>query len=119
MASVLAALILLAASAQHVDSGVKGVVTIGPTCPVQRIGDPSCDDRPYQTTLSVVKARGGRLVKRFESRTDGRFRVHLEAGRYVIKPSRRGILPSLSPVPVKVARHRFTTVAVQFDSGIR
>ena len=30
-------------------SGIEGTVTIGPTCPVQRLDDPSCDDRPYQT----------------------------------------------------------------------
>lgn len=119
MASVVAALVLLVAPAQHVDSGVKGVVTIGPTCPVQRVGDPSCDDKPYQTTLNVVRARDGRFVKRFESRSDGRFRIHLLRGRYVIKAARRTTLPRLSPVPVKVERHRFTTVAIQFDSGIR
>lgn len=119
MASVVAALVLLVTAAQHVDSGVKGVVTIGPTCPVQRVGDPSCNDKPYQTTLNVVRARDGRFVKRFDSRSDGRFRVHLLAGRYVIKQAGRATLPRLSPVPVKVARHRFTTVAIQFDSGIR
>src|SRR4051794_13900306 len=119
MAGVVAALILLAASAQHVDSGVKGVVTIGPTCPVQRVGDPSCADRPYATTLKVVRARDHAFLKKFDSRSDGRFRVHLRRGRYLIEKVGRGALPSLAPVAVSVARHRFTRVAVRFDSGIR
>jgi len=103
----------------NVDSGVKGTVTIGPTCPVQRVGDPNCNDKPYRATLKIVRARGGALVKDFSPRTDGRFTVHLAAGRYVIEPSRRARLPSLQPVPVKVVRHKFTRVAIRFDSGIR
>jgi hypothetical protein len=37
----------------------------------------------------------------------------------VIKAARQRTLPSLAPVPVRVARHRFTTVSIRFDSGIR
>jgi hypothetical protein len=119
MAGVLAALVLLAAALPNVDSGVKGTVTIGPTCPVQRVGDPNCGDKPYRATLKIVRARGGRLVKDFSPRTDGRFTVHLAAGRYRIEPARAGRLPSLQPVTVNVARHKFTRVAIRFDSGIR
>jgi hypothetical protein len=119
MAGVLAALVLLAAVVPNVDSGVKGTVTIGPTCPVQRVGDPNCGDKPYRATLKIVRARGGGLVKNFTSRADGRFTVHLATGRYLIERSRGGRLPSLQPVPVKVARHKFTRVAIRFDSGIR
>ena len=58
MRGVVAALILTAASTgHHVDSGVTGVVTLGPTCPVERPGHPNCRDRAYATTLKVVRAR--------------------------------------------------------------
>jgi hypothetical protein len=119
MVGVVTALLLMVAAVPTVDSGVKGTVTIGPTCPVQRVGDPSCNDKPYRTTLKVVRARGGKLVKDFSSRADGRFTVHLTAGRYLIEQSRPGRLPRLQPVPVKVALHKFTRVAIRFDSGIR
>jgi hypothetical protein len=58
-------------------------------------------------------------VKHFASRGSGRFVVHLKPGRYVIERAGGGALPSLSPVPVRVGRHRFTRVAIKFDSGIR
>src|SRR2546421_303621 len=120
MRGVVAALILTAASTgHHVDSGVTGVVTLGPTCPVERPGDPNCRDRAYATTLKVVRARDHALVKRFASRSDGRFRVHLVTGRYLIEKASGGALPSLSPTPVRVGRPRFTRVDLQFDSGIR
>jgi hypothetical protein len=117
---VVAALALMAAAAgHHVDSGVKGIVTLGPTCPVEKPGDPNCRDRPYAVTLKVVRARDHSLVKRFASRADGRFRAHLATGRYLIEKAAGGALPSLSPTPVRVGRHRFTRVDLQFDSGIR
>jgi hypothetical protein len=127
MAGVLAALVLLAASAAQVagasastvDSGARGVVTIGPTCPVQRVGDPNCADRPYAAALKVVRARDHSLVKKFSSRSDGRFVVHLRRGRYLIEKAGSGSLPSLAPVSFSVARHRYTRVAVRFDSGLR
>jgi hypothetical protein len=119
MAGVLAALVTLAVAAGHVDSGVKGVATIGPTCPVERPGDPNCRDKPYLSSLSVRRARDHSLVKRFTPHRDGSFVVHLVAGRYVIEKTGSARLPSLSPVAVTVRRHRFTRAAVRLDSGIR
>jgi hypothetical protein len=117
--SVVAALLLIAAAGHHVDSGVSGRVTIGPTCPVERPGDPSCRDRPYATTLRVVRRKSHAFVKRFPSRADGRFRVHLLPGRYLIEPTGSARLPSLAPLPVTVTKHSFTRATVRFDSGIR
>jgi hypothetical protein len=117
---VVAALVILAVSAGHVDSGVEGLVTIGPTCPVERYPpDPSCADRPYATTLKIVRARSHAFVKRFESRSDGRFRVHLVRGRYLIEQTGTASLPRLAPVAVTVHSDRFTRVNLMFDSGIR
>ena len=92
MLSVLAALVMMAANAagHHVDSGVKGVVTIGPTCPgpVRVQSDPRCSDRPYETTLKVLRRRDHVLVKRFSSHSDGCYLVHLVAGCYLIEQFR-------------------------------
>jgi hypothetical protein len=100
---------------------VKGVVTIGPTCPgpVRQPADPRCNDRPYEATLRIVRRRSHAFVKRFSSRSDGRYRVHLAAGRYLIENARSNRLPSLAPVPVTVREHRFTSISIQFDSGLR
>ena len=36
------------------DSGAKGKVLIGPTCPVQRTPpDPNCADKGFETTVQV------------------------------------------------------------------
>jgi hypothetical protein len=119
MGSVVAALLLVAALVHQTDTGVKGVVTIGPTCPVERPGDPNCRDKPYRATMKIVRARGGALVKKFSSQADGHFTVHVDAGRYVIEKTGRAVLPSLRPIAVTVTHHRFTRVSVQYDSGLR
>ena len=119
MSGVVLALVTLAAAAGHVDSGARGVATIGPTCPVERPGDPSCRDKPYRAGLKVVRARDRSLVKRFTPHADGSFVVHLVSGRYLIEKTGSARLPSLSPVAVAVRSHRFARVAVRLDSGIR
>ena len=119
MSGVVAALVTLVAAAGHVDSGARGVATIGPTCPVERPGDPNCRDKPYAAGLKVVRARDHSLVKRFTPHADGGFVVHLPGGRYLIEKTGSARLPSLSPVAVTVRAHRFTRVAVRLDSGIR
>jgi hypothetical protein len=66
----------------------------------------------------VHKSAGGRLVKRFRSATNGRFRVRLAAGRYRLEATHKGY-PRLQPVLVTVRAHRFTTITITFDTGIR
>jgi hypothetical protein len=120
MRGLVAALALVAAGLpQSSDSGVKGIVTIGPTCPVQRPGDPNCRDKPYRTTFRVARGRHRTTVKRFASAANGHFTVHLSPGRYVIEPTAARVLPRAAPVAVTVKRHRFAHVAIEFDSGIR
>jgi hypothetical protein len=106
-------------SAGVTDSGVRGKVAIGPTCPVVIEGDPSCEDQPYEATIRIL--REGRLVARARSGEDGRFRRRLEPGRYVldpVEPNGTGP-PTAGSRVVRVYRHRFTFVTIAFDSGIR
>jgi hypothetical protein len=119
MPGVVAALVILAAAGGHVDSGARGVATIGPTCPVERPGDPGCRDKPFTSSLRILRARDRSLVKRFTPHADGSFVVHLVTGRYLIVKNGTTRLPSLSPVAVTVRKHRYTRVAVRLDSGIR
>jgi hypothetical protein len=110
--------VLLAAcgrSAASSDSGVQGLVRVGPTCPVEQAGSP-CPDRPLATELRI--AGGSEAVATVRSGDDGRFRVALDPGSYTISSAKPG-LPSLRPVEVTVRPHAFTSVTLSFDSGIR
>ncbi|MGZ6510970.1 MAG: hypothetical protein ACXVDS_07725 [Actinomycetota bacterium] len=95
-------------------SGVQGTATEGPTCPVQRAGAPPCV-RPYEGVI-VVK-QGDRVVTQGRSDAAGKFRIVLVPGDYTLT-STSG-LPILKPVDVTVKANMFTTIALQFDTGIR
>lgn len=100
----------------RIDSGLTGRVVLGPTCPVQRIGE-SCE-RGYQTTIAVFTAASHRPVTTFRSGPDGRFRVRIGPGRYTLQETHRA-LPRFVPATVTVRQHRFTSLTLKFDTGIR
>jgi hypothetical protein len=56
-----------------------------------------------------------------ETDAEGRFRIALPAGRYVVRPTalNGGRLPRADPVIVQVEPGRYATVTIRFDSGIR
>jgi hypothetical protein len=101
-------------------SGIEGTVTIGPSCPVQRVDDPSCDDRPYQGMIHVNTANGI-WVTQFKADAQGKFKIELEPGRYTIDPQTPmdNILPRGSSQDVTVVSGAFTTLNIQYDSGLR
>jgi hypothetical protein len=98
-------------------SQIAGRVVLGPTCPVQRKGE-TCE-RAYQTTLAVYTAKGHRLVKKLRAAPDGRFRVTIRPGHYVVTGAGGHGLPRPSPVDATVRAHRTTQITVRFDTGIR
>jgi hypothetical protein len=99
------------------DTGIQGKTVIGPQCPVETQASP-CPDKPFPADIEIVHAR--KVVKRVHSGENG-FRVFLASGTYVLRAAdtQPGSLPFLKPVSVRVHAHRFTTVTLQFDSGIR
>lgn len=99
------------------DSGIRGRVLLGPTCPVQRPGH-SCT-RPYQAWLTIRREPSATVTMRLRSAPDGRFTAQLAAGRYLLQPRNGRPFPRAGSQTVTVSRHRFTEVTVQFDSGIR
>jgi hypothetical protein len=101
-------------------SGIEGTVMIGPSCPVQRINDPSCDDRPYQGVIHV-NTTNGIWVTKFKADERGIFRIELEPGNYTLEPQtpKEGFLPRASSQDVAVISGAFTTVSIQYDSGLR
>lgn len=103
------------------NSGITGSVTIGPTCPVERIPpEPSCADKPYQTTLviasTIIGRNGGVLV---QTDAKGHFTKELLPGTYTIRAASERTPPTLAPVTVTVKEGAWTNVDLSFDSGIR
>ena len=106
-----------ASAAPRVDSGVRGLVLYGPTCPVERPGR-SCV-RPYEASITVKREPTGTVVAHVDSGTNGRFSVRLRAGRYLLVPRSGKPFPRARSRTVSVHSHRFTAVTIRFDSGIR
>jgi len=102
------------------DSGIAGVVLAGPTCPVETPDNPECDDQPYAATVVVKTADGRFTVTRFTAGSDGRFRVPLFPGRYLLDPlPGAGGLPVSNPQTVMVQPDAYTDVTISYDTGIR
>jgi hypothetical protein len=100
------------------NSGLEGLVTIGPLCLVVRVGE-SCPDLPYAATLEFRQA--GKLVAQFNSDAQGYFRVAVRPGSYSLEPQPPAgrALPAAGPRPVTMLEGQFSSVAVVYDSGIR
>jgi hypothetical protein len=98
---------------------VKGQTIIGPMCPVVRIGQ-DCPDQAYQANLTV-RTPEGQDVMRFDTGVDGKFRVNLPPGDYILHPEslEAGHMVVAADVPFTVLPDEFTNIIVAFDSGIR
>lgn len=117
-ATVLICLVLVlgCSSPPPSDSGIEGEVRIGPVSPVETIGTPA--SAPYSANLTIRPDGGGRAV-RVTSGEDGRFRVNLAPGIYIVEPEQGDPLPTAQPLTVTVEAHRFSSVVIDYDSGIR
>ncbi len=97
--------------------GIEGIVLLGPQCPVQSLEDP-CPDLPHQAWIDVRRV-GGSPITRIRSGQDGRFRVGLRPGQYVLDPESGNPFPVASEQEVEVEEGVYTEVIVSFDTGIR
>lgn len=96
-------------------SGIMGVATIWPTMPHCEIGKPC--STPYQGTVNVKRADNLSEVIRFATNADGTFKIALSPGEYILT-SESSLPPTLSQ-RVTVTQNSYTTINIQFDSGIR
>ena len=100
-------------------SGLQGHVLAGPTCPVVRVNDPACDDRPIAGVTVVILTTAGDEAARTTTDADGFYAVTLPPGPYVIEPqSVDGMIRGSSLIPVVVG-DGMVTVDVPYDTGIR
>ncbi|MEK7640428.1 MAG: hypothetical protein AAB389_00320 [Patescibacteria group bacterium] len=101
-------------------TGIQGVVTIGPVCPVVQVGkEEECADRPHQTVLRITN-KIGNLIKLIPVGPDGKFEIKVPAGEYIIGPGEAvGGLPYAALQYVQVTLGEISQVEIKFDSGIR
>lgn len=119
LAALVALLMLAGCTGAPADSGIEGTVTMGPVQPVVTSGIP--DSRPYVTSLVIAPKDGLHLRRpdKVTSAENGRFRVNLQPGTYIISSASSQSQPTLAPIEVVVQPGRFEQVEVVFDSGIR
>lgn len=130
--SVLAAGILLLASCGEEEpsgdttpageSGVAGLVHLGPQCPVETVDDP-CDDKPAANVRVTVSEQlpgesytAGREVASGTTDGDGAFRIDVAPGSYVVT-AEAGM--SCELMDATVTDGAYATVDVPCDTGIR
>lgn len=97
-------------------TGIRGIVKAGPTCPVQREGDPSCDDKPIPADLTVM--RGSTVVGRAHAGEDGRFSVAVAPGRYTVTAKSERAM-HCADTDATAPASGYTDIVVQCDTGIR
>jgi hypothetical protein len=99
------------------NSGAQGQVRISPINPIEQPGEKN--DAPYSATLRFKRASDGKLVAETTSDESGFFKVALLPDAYVLEPVNGDPLPTAPPQEFIVLAGQFTTLRVDYDSGIR
>lgn len=101
-------------------SGVRGLVTLGPTCPVEKNPpDPACADKPYATAIAVYRKASDTPYIIGNSDKTGAFEFLLPPGAYVLKPSSGTTYPVCARADIIVPAVGYATTTIACDSGIR
>ena len=100
---------------------LRGSVTAGPTCPVERDPpDPSCAPRAVPGATVTIQDAAGSEIERAVSDSRGRFTVALAPGRYRLIPQPIGQIEHAPPVEVDVRTgEQPPEVDIGYDTGIR
>ena len=108
--------------ASNVQSGVTGLVHLGPQCPVETAGD-SCEDEPAAGVTVTVSEQisgesyaAGEVVAHTTTDADGAFRIAIAPGEYVVTAD-TGM--SCELMDARVTEGSYTQVDVPCDTGIR
>lgn len=101
---------------------IKGKVSVGPICPVERPGVPCPVPPEAYTSREVIlyAANGTTAIKRMHFAADGTYHFEVPAGIYVLDIPRQGIGGS-SDLPKTLTVSSDETLEVNFsiDTGIR
>lgn len=97
--------------------GAYGFVSAGPTCPVERQGQP-CPPQPVAATVDAQNG-AGRVVATTRSDGSGRYQISLPGGTYVLTATTGGTYPRCRSTQVTVATGALTRADIGCDTGIR
>jgi hypothetical protein len=98
-------------------TGAYGYVTAGPTCPVEKQGQP-CPPRPVSAGIDAHNASGV-TVASTRSDSYGRYAFDLAPGRYMLVVVIPSGFPRCPETSVAVQRGSATRADVSCDTGIR
>ena len=102
------------------NSGVRGTVSLGPTCPVMRDPpDPQCADRGYATTVVVHRTGSSSVFATGKSDENGAFEFSLPPGSYTLTATGGTMLPRCASIDVDVPVSGYITQNISCDTGIR
>ena len=102
-------------------TGIGGVVTAGPVCPVEKNPpDPACAPRPVDGATLVFRDGAGTEVARVTTAADGTFFAEVPGGFYVVMPQpAKGLLGTPGPQSVTVIDGAAVRLDLSYDTGIR
>ncbi len=101
-------------------SGISGTVLLGPICPVMKIPpDPKCADKPYSTSINVMKSGSSKVIKKIQSDKNGSFLFVIEPGIYVLQANSDNVLPRCGEVSVEARSGQYINTEISCDTGIR
>ena len=116
LALMLSVAVACASPAGAPSGGIEGLVTIGPTCPVQQAGSP-CPPGLWTGTVRATSSEG--TVHETATAADGSYRIALPPGTYTVTPVvQSGGPPTARPATVTVGT-TMQQLDLQLDSGIR
>lgn len=98
-------------------TGIRGAVTAGPTCPVERPDQP-CPPAPVDGRVDAVDASGTTAAS---TTTDdaGRYELRVAPGDYTVRVDTGSHFPTCPDVAVTVTAGSLATADVDCDTGIR
>jgi hypothetical protein len=100
------------------ESGIEGVITIGPANPGPIRAD-AAGSMPLVNATFVVENKNGESTS-FTTDGQGRFRVSLAPGHYKVSlQGRKTTIGRFDPFEAEVACGKITSVQWKCDSGIR
>jgi len=103
----------------HHSSGIKGSIVATGNCPGPQRIDDKCGPQPYQGPLAVKLKSTDKVVATVKSNSKGEFSVKLPPGTYVITQAGESRYPLIHSDDILVTKHKFTTVNLTADIGMR
>jgi hypothetical protein len=114
---VMAVLLLVSSACSGEPGRIEGTVTAGPTCPVEREGEP-CEDRPVSGASVIVSDEDGKDVAEATTDQDGRFSITIKPGTWNVT-ARTEKAMSCDGQLVEVTEADDAEVDISCDTGIR